>query len=87
MSSTVSIKIEMDNGDLYELSRPSTINIIERNKPVIVVLTNGDIVNGIDTVYGCDYLNVIVNDNYVRSIPGDNIFGWAYMEDGKIERD
>lgn len=87
MSSTVSIKIEMDNGDLYELSRPSTINTIERNKPVIIVLANGDIANGIDVVYGCDYLNVVVNDSCVRSIPVDNVFGWSYVEDDKIERD
>lgn len=87
MSSTVSIKIEMENGDLYELSRPSTINKIEKNKQVIIVLTNGDIVNGKEVIYGCDYLNVIISDNCVRSIPVSNVFGWAYKEDDKIERD
>ena len=86
MRSTVSIKIEMDNGDLYELERPSTVKSIEEHKPVIIVLTNGDIVDGEEATFGCDFLNVKVNDSYMRSFPVGVVFGWAYKNDDNIEK-
>ena len=85
MNSTVSIKIEMDNGDLYELSRPSTIKNIKEHKPVIIMLTDGDVVEAEEVTFFRDYMEAKVNDSYTRVITENNVFGWAYKDDDKIE--
>lgn len=86
MNSTVSIKIEMENGDLYELSRPSTIKNIKEHKPVIIMLTDGDVVEAEEITFGCDYLQAKINESYMRSIPENSVFGWAYKDDDQIEK-